>query len=85
MRDWPENTGKTVDLSDLKSRIKAFNRASQEDAESVNVGDRVMHKKFGTGTVKKKVLESGDYRLDIEFDDYGMKRLMESFARLKKI
>jgi len=85
MSSWTENTGKTVDLSDLKSRIKAFNRASQEDAESVNVGDRVMHKKFGTGTVKKKVLESGDYRLDIEFDDYGMKRLMESFARLKKI
>ena len=82
---WPENQAKRVDLSDLKSRIRAFNRASQGDAGSVDVGDRVIHKKFGTGTVVKKVPESGDHRLDIEFDDYGLKRLMESFARLKKI
>ncbi|HOQ75180.1 MAG TPA: DNA helicase PcrA [Thermoclostridium sp.] len=84
-KSWPDNQSKTVDLSDLKSRIRAFNRVSQGDAESVNVGDRVIHKKFGTGTVVKKVPESGDFRLDIEFDDYGLKRLMESFARLKKI
>lgn len=80
---WPENSFKAVDLGDLKSRIRAFNRSSDE-SESVNVGDRVIHKKFGVGKVKRKVPESGDYRLDIEFDDYGMKRLMESYAKLKK-
>lgn len=37
--------GKPLDLSDLKSRIKAFNRI--QSGESVNVGDRVLHKKFG--------------------------------------
>jgi len=51
----------------------------------VEVGDRVVHKKFGEGVVRSKVLESGDYRLDIYFDEYGMKRLMESFAKLKKV
>ena len=75
--------GKALDLSDLKSRIKAFNRIQSGD--SVNVGDRVLHKKFGEGTVVAKVEESGDYRLDIQFDQYGLKRLMESFAKLKKI
>ena len=44
-----------------------------------------MHKKFGEGVVKAKVKESEDFRLDIDFDQYGMKRLMESYARLKKI
>jgi len=82
---WPGKLSGRMDLDDLKSRIRAFNRASREDAESVAVGDRVIHKKFGTGTVVKKVPEGGDYRLDVEFDDYGLKRLMESFARLRKI
>lgn len=78
-------SGKVVDLSDLKARIKEFNRHSEDSDSSVGVGDRVVHKKFGEGTVKAKVKESGDYRLDINFDQYGMKRLMESFARLKKV
>jgi len=77
--------GRVMDLSDLKARIKEFNRLSYDNAESVNVGDRVLHKKFGEGTVKARVKESDDYRLDIDFDQYGMKRLMESYARLKKI
>ncbi|NLX63229.1 MAG: DNA helicase PcrA [Clostridiaceae bacterium] len=78
-------SGRVMDLSDLKARIKEFNRLSYDNAVSVNVGDRVLHKKFGEGTVKARVKESDDYRLDIDFDQYGMKRLMESYARLKKI
>lgn len=75
--------GKKVDLSDLKERIKEFNRT--EAGDSVEVGDRVVHKKFGEGTVTAKVKENSDYRLDILFDQHGLKRLMESFAKLKKI
>ncbi|MGI6084308.1 MAG: DNA helicase PcrA [Acetivibrionales bacterium] len=77
--------GKVVDLSDLKARIKEFNRMSEENISAVNVGDRVVHKKFGEGVVKAKVKESNDFRLDIIFDQYGMKRLMESYAKLKKV
>ncbi len=78
-------SGKVVDLSDLKAKIKAFNRATEDSGENVQVGDRVLHKKFGEGIVKSRVAESGDFRLDIQFDQYGMKRLMESFAKLKKV
>lgn len=78
-------SGKIVDLSDLKARIKEFNRSPDEGSATVKVGDRVLHKKFGQGTVKARVQESGDFRLDIFFDQYGMKRLMESFAKLKKV
>ncbi|NLO99215.1 MAG: DNA helicase PcrA [Clostridiaceae bacterium] len=77
--------GKVMDLSDLKARIKEFNRMSDDNASLVNVGDRVVHKKFGQGIVKAKVRESEDFRLDIDFEQYGMKRLMESYARLKKV
>ncbi|NLU52253.1 MAG: DNA helicase PcrA [Clostridiaceae bacterium] len=75
--------GKVVDLSELKARIKEFNRTDSSD--EVQVGDRVVHKKFGQGVVKAKVKEGGDYRLDILFDECGLKRLMESYAKLKKI
>ncbi|MCX7771589.1 MAG: UvrD-helicase domain-containing protein, partial [Clostridia bacterium] len=78
-------SGKVVDLSDLKARIKEFNRTSDDGGDTVAVGDRVVHKKFGQGVIKARVQESSDYRLDIYFDQYGMKRLMESFAKLKKI
>jgi len=78
-------SGKVLDLSDIKARIKEFNRLSAGSEGPVNVGDRVLHKKFGEGTVKARVYEGGDYRLDVLFDQYGMKRLMESFAKLKKI
>jgi len=77
-------SSKIMDLNDLKNRIREFNR-TDNDSESVDVGDRVLHKKFGKGTVKSRVQDGGDFRLDIHFDDYGMKRLMESFAKLKKI
>lgn len=77
--------GKPLDLSDLKARIREFNRVSRENGDSVEVGDRVLHKKFGEGTIIAKVPEKGDNRLEIKFDQYGMKRLMESYAKLKRL
>ena len=77
------DNGKVVDLSDLKARIKEFNQLTA--SSEVKVGDRVMHKKFGEGLIKSKVNEGGDYRLDIQFSEYGMKRLMESYAKLRKL
>ena len=74
-----------TDLSDLKNRIRQFTGPEAGADGPVAVGDRVLHKKFGEGTVKIRVPEGGDFRLDILFDGAGMKRLMESFARLKKL
>ncbi len=49
------------------------------------VGDRVSHIKFGQGTVKN--IENGprDYQVTVEFDDFGQKMMMASFAKLKKL
>ncbi len=48
-------------------------------------GDRILHKTFGEGTVLSITEKSGDYEVLAEFDS-GMKRkMMASFAKLKKI
>mgnify|MGYP005833847793 CR=1 FL=1 len=50
-----------------------------------SVGDRVEHKKFGTGIISGLEPENGDFKLEIQFDKAGMKRLMAAFANLKKL
>lgn len=73
------------DFSDLKARIRQFTGPSSAAGDAVQVGDRVLHRKFGEGVVKRRVPEGSDFSLDILFDGAGMKRLMESFAKLKKM
>ncbi|MBR1862741.1 MAG: UvrD-helicase domain-containing protein [Ruminococcus sp.] len=51
---------------------------------SFSAGDRVVHKKFGGGTVIKATPMAGDTLLEIAFDTMGTKKLMANFARLKK-
>ena len=48
------------------------------------VGDRVIHKKFGNGTVSKIDGKDEERMIEINFDAYGMKRLMAAYAKLVK-
>ena len=52
--------------------------------ESFGKGDRVRHSTFGAGTVLSSRSMGGDTLYEIEFDTVGTKKLMASFARLKK-
>ena len=49
------------------------------------VGDTVSHIKFGTGVVKSVVDGGRDYEVTVEFENYGVKKMFASFAKLKKI
>ena len=49
------------------------------------VGDRVSHIKYGTGTVESIVSEPRDYKVTVEFDVAGRKIMYAAFAKLKKI
>ncbi|MCR5702504.1 MAG: DNA helicase PcrA [Lachnospiraceae bacterium] len=51
------------------------------------VGDRVRHVKFGDGTVLELEKGGRDYEVKVEFDNenYGIKKMFASFAKLKKI
>jgi len=48
-------------------------------------GDNVVHKKFGVGTITSVEKDNEDYRLEIQFRNSGMKRLMAAFANLTKL
>ena len=49
------------------------------------VGDTVLHIKFGTGVVTSIVQGGKDYEVTVEFPHYGTKKLLSSFANLKKL
>jgi DNA helicase-2/ATP-dependent DNA helicase PcrA len=51
---------------------------------SFNKGDRVRHATFGAGTILSARTMGGDTLYEVEFDTVGTKKLMASFARLKK-
>ena len=51
---------------------------------SFEKGDRIRHATFGPGTILSARSMGGDTLYEIEFDKLGVKKLMASFARLKK-
>lgn len=55
------------------------------DISQYEQGARVYHKKFGEGTIQKIEPEGEDYKLEIQFDKAGTKRLMAKFAGLEII
>lgn len=49
----------------------------------IQVGQRVLHAKFGTGTVKEKLGEDANLAVIIAFDHWGEKKLLLKFAKLQ--
>ncbi len=49
------------------------------------VGDNVKHIKFGTGVVTNITKGGKDYEVTVEFPNFGVKKLLSTFANLKKI
>lgn len=66
---------------------KKHAQAQQAEEESVKFteGDRVLHRIFGEGTVLKVTPMANDCMLEIAFDTRGTKRVMEKFAKIKKL
>ncbi len=89
----------TEDKVDIKPRTTYQFRTAESFLNSLNQkkaqtevditkykqGQRVYHKKFGEGTIQKIEPEEDDYKVDIEFDKAGHKRLMAKFAGLEII
>jgi DNA helicase-2/ATP-dependent DNA helicase PcrA len=49
------------------------------------VGDTVEHIKFGTGTVTNINAGGKDYEVTVNFENSGIKKMLASFAKLKKV
>ena len=48
-------------------------------------GDRVVHMKFGEGTVLSVEKRPKDYEVSVDFDNAGVKKMFAGFAKLRKI
>ena len=65
-----------------KSALRLDN--SEKIIEKFGPGTRVVHPFFGAGTVSSVTKMGGDYLYSVAFDDIGTKKLMASYAKLKK-
>ncbi len=43
------------------------------------------HIKFGIGEVTAIIDEGRDYEVTVEFENFGVKKLLAAFAKLKKV
>lgn len=77
------------------SSIKSFSGSSSGVAQAtagkkiLNVRDlktglRVKHKKFGVGTITKLDVKGNDTTVEINFDGFGMRRLLAIYANLEE-
>ena len=73
--------------SKKKSAVKAptYGTCIQRSNLEYNTGDRVSHRKFGEGTVTDISNGKRDYEVTVEFDSFGQKKMLASFAKLEKI
>ena len=55
------------------------------DRLDYETGDRVIHQKYGEGTVRSIVKGKKDYEVEVEFSDGQVKRFFASFAKLLKV
>lgn len=82
-------TGKSKITHTASSSIGArkFGQAGNSAAKPTadyKVGDTVLHKSFGTGTILSLQPMGGDILMEIAFDKAGTKKMMANFARLEK-
>lgn len=73
----PAGTSKTP--GNLKKNAQA---AAEPDYKT---GDRVLHIRYGEGTVTAMEKTPRDYKVTVIFDDYGQKIMYAGFAKLQKV
>lgn len=79
------------DISELK-KIKSENFSLNppiNDSSFIGlnykVGDMVIHVKFGKGIVQAIEEKTKDYMVTVDFEDFGIKKMLAGFAQLKKM
>lgn len=82
----PKN-GKTTNTYNFKSPETFLNNLKQNktgvDLSKYKVGQAVYHKKFGEGIIMKIEQEADDLKVEINFQKFGIKRLMAKYAGLE--
>lgn len=71
--------GRPFDINDLGKKT------TSTEQEAFQPKDRVIHVKYGEGTVSEITGQGENAKIEIIFDKFGMKRFMLSMVQLKKI
>jgi len=68
-------------------KINGLSKGAQAsgDAPDYGVGDRVLHTKYGEGTVLSLNKGTKDYQVTVKFDSVGQRSMYAGFAKLKKV
>lgn len=74
----------TIKASSQKDTGKSLSKESSGGL-GYSVGDIVEHSKFGKGRVISIDHGERDYMVSVKFDEFGLKKMLAGFARLKKI
>ncbi len=85
-----ENIARFFGSKSASARPGAFARPAMDiptpnGASGLRKGQRVMHSKYGEGTVLLREGDGEDAKLTVLFARHGMKKLMEKFANLRKL
>lgn len=74
-------------MMEQKSSYQPLQYSQMKKADSLEytVGDQVKHIKFGIGRVQQIEDKTKDYEVTVEFERFGVRKLMAGFAKLKKI
>jgi DNA helicase-2/ATP-dependent DNA helicase PcrA len=71
------------------SRGKKFSRSAdasppKSSGRQLRTGDRVIHPKYGEGVVHKREGDGEDAKVTVQFQRFGMKKLVEKYAQLSR-
>lgn len=64
---------------------KSSSAASNSQTLSYSEGDRVRHMRFGEGSVQKITPSGADFEVTVAFDNGNTRKMLSSFAKLKKV
>ncbi|TQF72802.1 DNA helicase II [Pseudoalteromonas luteoviolacea] len=91
LRELPEECIEEIRIKTQVSRPASTNRFSASVSHAAfedsgfNLGQRVLHPKFGAGTVLNYEGSGAQSRIQVNFDDVGTKWLVTAYARLQAI
>ena len=77
------NSDKAFSFKSAESFLNILKPNNPVDISEYKVGQKVEHKKFGIGIITGIEPEDDDLKVEIEFEKFGMKRLMAKFAGIK--
>ena len=60
-------------------------RIAMEGFKTLKQGSRVRHPKYGEGTVFRREGDGDDAKITVQFQQHGVKKLVEKFAQLEAL